>query len=570
MFCIQEKSMKKVLTTVLLFCMSFLLELGQLSTVSAKSTLPLSDFEKKSGLKSIKTLDAKSTIQKGKVKFGDRNIFSSYLYYYFDKNNNLHMINSTYTGIRDVIILGKNKGKEKKISIAQDKIGGFYREENGTMYVVAGKNNYEENVKDVVLWVYKYDANWKVKGVLKVKSDGLNQNSKLKEPFAYANCRIAKFKNYLVVHTGGKIFRHVDGINHQRNFTLIVDTNNMTNVTKNYSLPFVSHSFNQFVKIDQDGNVYYLDHGDGTPRALRISKFGKYKGFATKVFEEYNSYKKEYEEYRRQHGIRKALLNILVQCFYNREMYKANPENDFLYEEEGQWKKDIQKYLNDNSPKSEHHIYQKEIEDWYQVGLSQGTKGLYKQRTQLDGEAIEKSIEKSNVDLNIHNQSLVHDILEFKGEAGDNYTGCQVFGFEKVGDTLVTYGAAVPSYMEKPATRKGKEYNCFVILSDTNLKKSKIIWLTEDVHHATGSGGKLVKLNENRFAVLYEMSRGDVPYLCYREIDTTGKLKKAVNYKNAGVCAGSETIWKDGNLYFADLYHLSDGVYLYKIPVKKK
>ncbi|WP_289458145.1 hypothetical protein, partial [Klebsiella pneumoniae] len=65
-----------------------------------------------------------------------------------------------------------------------------------------------------------------------------------------------------------------DGKNHQANMNIQVDTSNMTITDATYwisndEVDYVSHSFNQFVRIDGNRMVG-VDHGDAYPRTITI------------------------------------------------------------------------------------------------------------------------------------------------------------------------------------------------------------------------------------------------------------------------------------------------------------
>ena len=64
---------------------------------------------------------------------------------------------------------------------------------------------------------------------------------------------------------------------HQANVTFSVDTSSMNIVDKftgvwNTSNGYVSHSFNQFIQVD-NGTLLGVDHGEGYPTALVLSKY---------------------------------------------------------------------------------------------------------------------------------------------------------------------------------------------------------------------------------------------------------------------------------------------------------
>lgn len=77
----------------------------------------------------------------------------------------------------------------------------------------------------------------------------------------------------LYIHTSHKMY-----CDHQSNMTLLLRESDMTFTdTRIYisdnTYGYVSHSFNQFILIDNEDNVVTLDHGDAYPRALVLIKY---------------------------------------------------------------------------------------------------------------------------------------------------------------------------------------------------------------------------------------------------------------------------------------------------------
>src|SRR5699024_2462935 len=83
----------------------------------------------------------------------------------------------------------------------------------------------------------------------------------------------AENENELTVHTSRERYLTDDGLNHQSQLTIILDTDTMK--TKNYLGEFqknhVGHSFNQFAQYDGD-KLILVDHGDAYPRSIVLNK----------------------------------------------------------------------------------------------------------------------------------------------------------------------------------------------------------------------------------------------------------------------------------------------------------
>lgn len=183
-----------------------------------------------------------------RVQYGSK--INGLLVEYYDKDYNL-------TGTKII-------GKELPV------FGGFYATKDN-YYVVTGENNTDEDNTKEVYRITKYDKHWN-----KITSTGLT-NCNTTKPFNAGSCRIDVSGNYMIIHTCHEMYKSDDGYNHQANVTIQVDIDKMK-ITDSYtgvmnsSYGYVSHSFNQFVKIE-DGHIITLDHGDAYPRAFAILKY---------------------------------------------------------------------------------------------------------------------------------------------------------------------------------------------------------------------------------------------------------------------------------------------------------
>ena len=148
--------------------------------------------------------------------------------------------------------------------------GGFF-EGPDAYYVLTGQKNKEQSNDKVVFDVAKYTKNWDY--VASAYLTGVNTTV----PFDAGSARFAMSGKYLIVRTCHEMYTSSDGYNHQANVTIQIDTDTMrvtdyfTDVA-NSSVGYVSHSFNQFVFIEDDA-IVSLDHGDAYPRGLTLIKY---------------------------------------------------------------------------------------------------------------------------------------------------------------------------------------------------------------------------------------------------------------------------------------------------------
>ena len=157
------------------------------------------------------------------------------------------------------------------ISTALPMFGGFYAAD-GYYFVVTGDYNLEESDENEVIRVTRYDSDWNYTG-----SDSL-YGANTTVPFDAARCAFASYGGKLIIRTAHEIYER-DGINHQTNMTLVFDmkkariSDYFYDIANIATAGYLSHSFNQFVDIDDDGTVVCLDHGDAYPRSAALGRF---------------------------------------------------------------------------------------------------------------------------------------------------------------------------------------------------------------------------------------------------------------------------------------------------------
>lgn len=161
--------------------------------------------------------------------------------------------------------------------------GGFFHGKKAN-YVFLGWENKEENSSAEVFRVIKFDEDFNY------VNQSIEYGANTMDPFGFASLRCAEAGDMIYTHTGHQMFKSSDGVNHQANmFWAIKDEedeieDNVDYVSfkggiKGTIYPFVgwfgyvSHSFNQFILMDRDGNLVTLDHGDGYPRSVFLQRY---------------------------------------------------------------------------------------------------------------------------------------------------------------------------------------------------------------------------------------------------------------------------------------------------------
>ncbi len=157
--------------------------------------------------------------------------------------------------------------------------GGFYAGEEGN-YVIIGQPNPTESDDVEVIRLIKYDKNWE--RLDQAELFGANTVA----PFDAGSLRCTEYNGMLYVRTSHTMYASDDGLHHQANLTFSVRESDMEvtdsyHIVSNNSYGYVSHSFNQFILVDQDANLVTLDHGDAYPRAAVLMRYKEKAGNST-------------------------------------------------------------------------------------------------------------------------------------------------------------------------------------------------------------------------------------------------------------------------------------------------
>ncbi|MDO4623528.1 MAG: hypothetical protein Q4B22_11315 [Eubacteriales bacterium] len=163
--------------------------------------------------------------------------------------------------------------------------GGFYSD-GANYYILSGQKNESESNSVEVFRVTKYSTGWNRLGQASLY--GANTY----DPLDAGSARFAHSGNYLFVRTAHEMYQSSDGYHHQANVQMMINTKTMKMVDSAYEVSnrsngYASHSFNQFIKID-NGKLVGLDHGDAYPRAVGLYKYNS--AFTASGFNKATSY----------------------------------------------------------------------------------------------------------------------------------------------------------------------------------------------------------------------------------------------------------------------------------------
>lgn len=156
----------------------------------------------------------------------------------------------------------------QKLAYELPLFGGFYSGEKYN-YIAFGQENREENNDKEVIRIVRYDKSFNRIDSVSIKGG----ESYTIEPFEAGSGRMAEHGDTLVFHTARKRYTTSDGLNHQSQLTIMVNTSTMTvaNDLGRFQKNHVSHSFDQYVLFDGNSQVL-IDHGDAYPRSIVLNK----------------------------------------------------------------------------------------------------------------------------------------------------------------------------------------------------------------------------------------------------------------------------------------------------------
>ncbi|MCC8090153.1 MAG: S-layer homology domain-containing protein [Oscillospiraceae bacterium] len=173
-----------------------------------------------------------------------------------------------------------NLTEKKNIEKELYSFAGFFNGEDAYYMVFAQPNSEEDDSVEVVR-VVKYTKDWE-----RIDAASLYGANTINLSYASSSLRMAESGGYLYVRTGHTMYTSSDGRNHQANLTFALRESDMEIIYSNYRVSnvgtgYVSHSFNQFIIVDDEDNVIALDHGDGYPRAAVLFKYSDKAGSDT-------------------------------------------------------------------------------------------------------------------------------------------------------------------------------------------------------------------------------------------------------------------------------------------------
>ena len=156
---------------------------------------------------------------------------------------------------------------QKIIKMELSKFGGFYAGKD-FYFLAFGERNPNKDDTQEVLRIVKYDKNWNRKEAARLF--GANTL----DPFKNGSLRMTACDDILYIRTCHQMYN-----THQANVSLTIQISTMevqqqiTGVSNLSYTGYVSHSFNQYVLVDDDNTLLTVDQGDAYPRSVVLVKY---------------------------------------------------------------------------------------------------------------------------------------------------------------------------------------------------------------------------------------------------------------------------------------------------------
>lgn len=153
-----------------------------------------------------------------------------------------------------------------------------------------------------------------------------------------------------------------------------------------------------------------------------------------------------------------------------------------------------------------------------------------------------------------HEKKTRTEVFKLQGATGANFTGATVGGMEAGNKNILVCGTAQPhGYAVKgiKGYDNGLKYNAFVAVVNKTTGKSSIKWLTN--YHPKKSKvivgeTRMVKLSDDRFAVLFTTTTDHKATLNYVVVNNAGKKVYSKKYSNMVFAGDSQPILYHGYL----------------------
>ena len=218
------------------------------------------------------------------------------------------------------------------------KFGAFTKDDQGNYYFFSADNAGEGDFDKINMALEKFDSKGINQNTYRLKAFADNSFNGIMEPFVCGSCRIELSGDMICVYFARIKFKSSDGLNHQSSYGFVIDKNTFQRVDigqvsnqgislRGIHVPYISHSFNQFILPIDEGFVF-VDQGDAFPRSFQFSKFQKgheTKGLSSFVFKRGEVYQNTFSQLG---GLAKTSNGYIFAGTYEKNRIVLGNHND--------------------------------------------------------------------------------------------------------------------------------------------------------------------------------------------------------------------------------------------------
>jgi hypothetical protein len=171
--------------------------------------------------------------------------------------------------------------KTMRVTNEFPELGAFTKDSAGNYYFfyamdIEGNNEAAgRNIENMAL--VKYNSSGVKTNTFRLKAYPENSFYGVRNPFDAGTCRVEVSGSMIAVYFGRQMFG-----GHQASYGFVLNKDSfarldrgnggMVSTTGTMAMPYVSHSFNQFI-LPVDNGFVFADHGDAKPRAFTFARF---------------------------------------------------------------------------------------------------------------------------------------------------------------------------------------------------------------------------------------------------------------------------------------------------------
>jgi len=210
-------------------------------------------------------------------------------------------------------------------------LGAFTKDNDGSYYFFYAASSTRQDTENMAM--VKYDRNGEKINTYKLKANPPRSFDGIRIPFDAGTCRLELSDSMLAVYFAREMFS-----GHQASYGFVLDKDTFERIDRGAAtnddtrggyteMPYVSHSFNQFI-LPIDNGFLFADHGDAYPRSFTFAQFQK--GSNTKRMHavQFPGSKGANPTYAEMGGLAKTSTGYIFAGAYGREL--NNPRNVFV------------------------------------------------------------------------------------------------------------------------------------------------------------------------------------------------------------------------------------------------